>query len=458
MTLDELYLNINTVSFDTIVCQTEIKTEKDKEDWKAKGYYMFATLDEFKQKFKVDPNYIWYTNSISMFCFYFNPTTLAVCPFHIEFFIDGDNNFMTVEHQYKAIKQVEQEVEENKYQRCIMNLPDTMKLEYFKLLVEKKGKVPKLYKMFIDTYIESDYGFNSINREIFDTICSTKTLEERIEIDHKLMQFDGDAIRIYRGGNTASTPYDKAYSWTMDKNVANFFACRRGKGTGYIVEGLIDIHEVIDYLDDRNEREIVCYPENVQITSVTEIKGIEFLNFVLPEIQDIYHEHREILDDVYRYIDDSTFHDKAHSARIMLLSMIIAEMLGLPEHDKKVLAIAACYHDAGRTNDEVDTEHGAIAKDMYNEDEYKPIPIVEFLIEYHCKDDEEGYHKIRNTRGLSKQRERAFRLYKIFKDADALDRVRFGNIKGDLDLNMLRLEESKQLTLVARLLKENIKV
>lgn len=57
--------------------------------------------------------------------------------------------------------------------------------------------------------------------------------------------------------------------------------------------------------------------------------------------------------------------------------------------------------------------------------------------------------------GLNKKRDRVELLYKVFKDADGLDRIRFG-IR-DLDLNFLRLPVSKTLTLVARLYHDNIK-
>ena len=42
-------------------------------------------------------------------------------------------------------------------------------------------------------------------------------------------------------------------------------------------------------------------------------------------------------------------------------------------------------------------------------------------------------------------------LYKIFKDADGLDRIRLGGIR-EIDVNQLRLDVSKELTLVARIM------
>lgn len=78
---------------------------------------------------------------------------------------------------------------------------------------------------------------------------------------------------------------------------------------------------------------------------------------------------------------------------------------------------------------------------------YDIDPLVEFIIEYHCRPDEEGYQAIQNTRELSKRRTKSRQLFDIFKDADALDRVRFG--LQDLDINQLRTPEAKLLPLFA---------
>ena len=79
-----------------------------------------------------------------------------------------------------------------------------------------------------------------------------------------------------------------------------------------------------------------------------------------------------------------------------------------------------------------------------------------FLCKYHCLPDEDGYRHIQNDPVLSQQHSRAKRLVDAFKDADALDLVRFGI--QDVDLNQLRYPVSKSMVLVARLLLENIEI
>jgi len=147
-------------------------------------------------------------------------------------------------------------------------------------------------------------------------------------------------------------------------------------------------------------------------------------------------------------------HGPEHAARVLLLALTLAELQGLPPRDKKVLATAAIFHDTCRPDDKENMTHGAASKAYYQACAGTPDPLVSFLCEYHCRPDEEGHHEIRSNRKLSKDRTRAKLLFDIFKDADALDRVRFG--LHAIDLEQLRLPASKGLSLAARLYRENI--
>lgn len=83
-----------------------------------------------------------------------------------------------------------------------------------------------------------------------------------------------------------------------------------------------------------------------------------------------------------------------------------------------------CQHDIGRTNDDVDGSHGAKSNDIY----YDAVPecnsATAFLIKNHCLDDRKALADLKASNIRNK--ERVWLLYTILKDADALDRVRFG--------------------------------
>ena len=461
MTLDELLLNVKAVSLDSIVCQTAIKTEEDKKEYQGQGYQIQLTEDEFKAKFEVDPQHIFYTPSFSFNSFYFNQDTLAVCPFHLEFFLAKEQGMemgMTAQGAYKAIEEREKEIAEGNYMGSILTLPDGMRLEYFKLLVEQGKDVPDLYKLFIDFYMQSDYGFSNIDKGALDAIIKSKTPNEKRSTTMKLKKLaDGDTLTVYRGGNSASTPYEDAYSWTLDINTANFFAIRRGSGPAYIVKGEVSKKDVIEYISDRNEQEILVDPSKVNIVDVLNLKGLDFLKEVLPKIAPMYHKYKETLEDL-EFHQESSIHGVEHSARVLLMCLIIAEELNLSMGDRRILATAAIYHDTKRTHDWVEPAHGRASKDYYHSDVTNPDPLVEFLCEYHCLPDEEGYQEIRNNRKLNKNKDKSTRLFNVFKDADGLERVRLGDIRREMDMNQYRLPITKELTLVARINLEQVKL
>ncbi len=193
----------------------------------------------------------------------------------------------------------------------------------------------------------------------------------------------------------------------------------------------------------------------MKVIEKMQIKGFDYLKNILPTITPMYQQYRDKMDDL-TFAMESSVHGKSHQARVLLLALTIAEELRMSVGDKKILAEAAIYHDTRRIHDGNDEEHGRYARAYYNEDVKRPHPIVKFLIEYHSRDDEDGMREIMNNKVLSGTRSKVTKLYQVFKDADALDRVRFG-LKG-IDMNYLRLPISKELSLVARIYLEQVKV
>lgn len=458
MTRDEILLNINDYNFDSLLCQTAIQTEADVNDYQAQGYYAaYWTAETFLEKFGVPPEKVFYTKSLGVGSLYFNRDTLAAMPLNLEYLRlkeDCAQNFISDMHQ--AIKSREQLVASGNYAMSIDTLAPSMRMDYFRMLIAKEGTdFPSLYPLFLSTYKCSDYGFKNFDSRLLSDILKAKTPSDD-EKTSKEIEGLPDVITVYRGGNSASTPYSKSFSWSLDINVANFFAVRRGSDDGYIAVGTVKKSDIIEaFLEDDSEQEVLVDPKNVIVTSVIEVKGLNYLARLLPIVTPMYQKYRE---EMYQlnFAQYSSIHGRAHEARVLLLCLLIAEILELPASDRKVLATAAIYHDTQRTNDGVDPTHGKSSKEYYLSNVSRPSPLVAFLCEFHCLPDEDAYQEITRNRVLSKNRKRAKLLYDIFKDADALDRVRF-DIR-DLNLNMLRLPVSKTLTLVARINLEQLKV
>ena len=76
----------------------------------------------------------------------------------------------------------------------------------------------------------------------------------------------------------------------------------------------------------------------------------------------------------------------------------------------------------------------------------KGYRIVKLLIRHHCRSDEVGLERITKVPNFSAQdARRAAKLYRIAKDMDGLDRVRFNG----LDFRYLRTPYARRLPLVA---------
>lgn len=458
MTLSEIMLNTKNVSMEQLVFQSDIKTDADVDKYREKGYRVNLTEKQFKEKFELRPECIAYTPSISYEALYLNQQSLAALNFPISLYMveeDGTNSLgMDIEKFYQAVKTIEQEVESGDYISSISSLPDRMRLEYFDLLIQRGIDFPDFYEKFFSFYIMSDYGFSALSTDTLEKIVAKKT-EKDWQRTRECVKSLPEVVTIYRGQTKLSTPLEKAYSWTVDKSIACFFACRMGTDDAEIVEARVSKDKILEYDISSNEKEVWVKFEDIKIVSRTQLYGLDKLKELLPQVEKTYNAYKNKLAKLHFTTDENGIHGKAHTLRVLLLCLLLAKQMGLSIKKTELLATAAIYHDTCRQHDGIDEVHGYDAMKCYKENARKPHPIVEFLIEYHAIDDRFGYRELNNNPDLSDKFETVKILFEIFKDADALDRVRFGI--SQLDLGYLRTEEAKHFPLIARICHDNVK-
>ena len=164
-------------------------------------------------------------------------------------------------------------------------------------------------------------------------------------------------------------------------------------------------------------------------------------------------EYRKSVEQIRRlyklYQRSGTDHGQLHSARVLFLALAIIQSgkIKLSPMERTQLLTAIVFHDIGRADDGVDDGHGKASRQIYETRVGKSLdPAVSFLIEYHCLDDKLAEEYLKSTDTI-RAKKRTRLLYQILKDADALDRVRFGIY--DLDVNQLRLPISHKLVPLA---------
>lgn len=126
---------------------------------------------------------------------------------------------------------------------------------------------------------------------------------------------------------------------------------------------------------------------------------------------------------------DSYFHGISHIERTIFWTFFLAREYSLNEVDKRISLDAAKYHDIGRSGELEELSHGRLSAEqvgsfltnpIYEEEENRKLLCAS--MELHSLDDSECLTMI--SKYDIKEIERFSILWRILKDADALDRVR----------------------------------
>lgn len=143
----------------------------------------------------------------------------------------------------------------------------------------------------------------------------------------------------------------------------------------------------------------------------------------------------------------SQLHTREHESRELLYALLIAGKIGVSQEEKTILCHAAAFHDTRREDDWLDVGHGRRAAEYYKSycesNGLTFYPWCYDIIAYHDRDD-----KLGESAAICDPAGREVLLYRIFKDADALDRFRLG--PGGLDVKYLRTQSAKELYDYAR--------
>jgi hypothetical protein len=120
---------------------------------------------------------------------------------------------------------------------------------------------------FIAVYTNAESGFEilkDVYPKIFNYAIHSQKRMERLQSFYLKYTYSfterNEEVTIFHGESLSHPVYDH-YSWTMNKSVAEFFATRNG-GEGEIWTSTIPVSHVMDYLDGRNEEEVLYWYED----------------------------------------------------------------------------------------------------------------------------------------------------------------------------------------------------
>ncbi len=135
-------------------------------------------------------------------------------------------------------------------------------------------------------------------------------------------------------------------------------------------------------------------------------------------------------------------HGVGHATRVTIHAVELATALGLPDWQVEAARLAGLWHDIGREHDGGDYFHGArsagkvIGLGLHRGIALPILEVALLAVNFHNVEDRRGEDAARYATDPAA----ALAVFRVLKDADALDRVRFGLNR--IDPKQLRLEVS----------------
>ena len=159
-------------------------------------------------------------------------------------------------HQYvKNLKEHIKQCEEVWKIMLLVNKPYRI---FFLFLIKDYLEINKFSELLKECYTETEYPNKDVNVSVeqIKNMFATANTDFLMDKDEKIFfnSFE-DTITIYRG--FSSKKYYNALSWTIDINVAKFFATRFANTNGCIYQATIKKSDIFAYIDSRNEKEVI---------------------------------------------------------------------------------------------------------------------------------------------------------------------------------------------------------
>ena len=312
----------------------------------------------------------------------------------------------------------------------------------------------QVFKVWSSIHTRIDFSNGMWRPEVLEYVFSHAPQSELPESD-----VDG-LITIYRGMGEKSQPAENAISWSTSPVCALWFANRSGRGTR-LVSARVSPEQILAYNPGhRGEQEVILKSgTNLEIQEADMIPSTEahVPSLLAPVTKDFFKYGSIATKLGYPVENLFQWHGVKHILRVLVLTLIYCQHSGdtLSEEDRLILIYISLLHDIGRDSEVEDETHGDKSVELIRRKNIrikgiqltkKGYRIAKLLIRHHCRSDEIGLERIEKTPNFTTQDiARAVKLYRIAKDMDGLDRVRFNG----LDFRYLRTPYAKRLPLVA---------
>lgn len=397
------------------------------------------TETEWNSKYPlIDSNRVYYSGAHFGVVFYYEPENCILIDL-TSYLLQGEEKAQSA-FQWRR-QDIMRAIQSGEYFRAVSQLENSTLLHMSRDIILSQPLSPALYQFFIDVYTYADSGAGLFAENVIHRLMESKSAEQKAVTAEALRDFP-EEITIYRGEGSASTPADRAFSWTTSKKVALHFAVFY-TGTQYrVITAKVKKADVVERFTQRDEEELILLPSTVYGKKTDYLLTTEELVGRTPGPLEAAQEYIEEYRESPLLLRDVESHGSSHSQRVTFLASYLAEHEKVRVYRKELL-LAALFHDCGREDGGENDAHGAKGYGLYRE-KYGEDAAVGFLITYLCKSDEEAKAALPDCENPAD----LWKAYCVLKDADALDRVRLP-LNEQMDPELLHFPFSEKLAAVA---------
>lgn len=127
-----------------------------------------------------------------------------------------------------------------------------------------------------DAWTRTEAPNNDPNLSKRDLLSMFKSTDPALLMDsddyHQFLSLD-NTITVYRGVTSMNAKNIKALSWTLDRDIAEWFAHRFGEN-GSVYEAQIQKEYIYAYFGSRNESEVIVDPKHLK--GITQVQTMEY--------------------------------------------------------------------------------------------------------------------------------------------------------------------------------------
>lgn len=439
---------INNESMDDFIPLRDVLDEEKRRAYQiflASEYYHFPySYESFQTAYpNINADMVYCNKGLSPLYYWEDETDIL-----LKIPVELEGLYSAAEIEKMVLKEIAYErkqVENQDYAHIFFTLNGKMKAEYLDYILEQDKPVKNLYQMFHAVYVSTDFGASVISKDNVRKAILAMTEEEKTELVNQMAQL-ADTITIYRGEGSASVGYQNAYSWSLDPNVAAFYATRLGSMGGRIIEAEIKKEDILCF-GSSADQEVLVFSEHVHVKELYNQHGLDYIKTQA----ETYEPLVNACSDVILMNQETGVYDRMHAARMAVLAASIYEKRHIEDRediDIAILALAAAFSDTCyAANEGIEADAKKTSYDIFCNSHLKNIAehhMVEFLLKYQEVKDALPIEE--TARMVPGEEARAEELLAILQDAKELDRMRFGFRSDEsMDFHRLHFKESKEL-------------